>query len=464
VTPLLIALLLPAAGAAPPEPSPPAGWAAAEAPPAVPLRITLVDLPALIDGPPTMAQSLDLTHAGQRLIARGVWRGLERRGGEGLAMGLGVPLTVGLAALSSPLNTWMHEEWHRAVLRRNAIPSTNGVYDPRSWVADAVKVHNVQDSDLIGLKRDYPADLVRLHAAGFESQDALAHRGTEAAFFHGPGPGAGGAHWGRLATAHDLSAVFQMWNELGSWMYLRRCLDPALDQQIDEIAFDEPLMGDRDAIGPDCTAWALDRDTPSAPYDARGLHPTGLGVDRYVGPGDLSPAARAELERLSRLRLIGLLNPHLFFIDGFRIGEGRDRWTAWARAVPTPWGVDVSVRGGLVIGEQRALFGLHAGVSDGPLVPAVELGWVDAPLAPRWALDLQLLAGAQPRDLLSSARGLAPFADLRARTSFRAMPLLDTWLELEGKTAGWVLGNAYLDPDLSVRAGVTGWVGQAPRE
>src|SRR5690606_35507014 len=80
-------------------------------------------------------------------------------------------------------DTWLHEEWHRAVMRRRGIDSYNGVYDMELF-ADTIPVRKVRDDDLIALKRDHPKDMIRLPAAGVEATLELATAFEKDLFFH----------------------------------------------------------------------------------------------------------------------------------------------------------------------------------------------------------------------------------------------------------------------------------------
>jgi hypothetical protein len=79
--------------------------------------------------------------------------------------------------------SWLHEEWHRAVLKQYGIKSYNGVYDFKP-LSNTISVSRVSDEDLITLKRDHPLDMVRLAAAGNESQIELVRSLGRELFFN----------------------------------------------------------------------------------------------------------------------------------------------------------------------------------------------------------------------------------------------------------------------------------------
>src|SRR6185295_15238755 len=68
----------------------------------------------------------------------------------------------------------------------------------------------------------------------------------------------------------------------------------------------------RDFTGHDFTAWVYDLHRPDEPYSARGVHPSGVGIDRYIKPSDLSSGEFAYLRRQGRLQLLNLIDPFMF--------------------------------------------------------------------------------------------------------------------------------------------------------
>jgi hypothetical protein len=133
---------------------------------------------------PSMQQSLGLTaciyELGHRTILRLFgppetwWEGFWRR------------MTVvgyDLFLMQMPLGeSWLHEEWHRAVMSVHGISSYNEVYDLELG-ASVIQVSGVHDDELAKLKAESNPDLVRLAAAGVESSLALVHRLERHQFF-----------------------------------------------------------------------------------------------------------------------------------------------------------------------------------------------------------------------------------------------------------------------------------------
>jgi len=58
----------------------------------------------------------------------------------------------------------------------------------------------------------------------------------------------------------------------------------------------------RDFVGMDFTSWVYDLFRPNEPYTNRGIHPSGVGIKRYIKTSDLTK------EEQSYLKLQGFLS------------------------------------------------------------------------------------------------------------------------------------------------------------
>ena len=92
----------------------------------------------------------------------------------------------------------------------------------------------------------------------------------------------------------------------------------------------------RDFTGHDFTAWVYDLFRPDEPYTARGMHPSGVGLRRYIRESDLTDAERAYLHRQGRLAMLNLLDPNLVSVSG-------GRFNAAAAHVLTPFGYTIDL-------------------------------------------------------------------------------------------------------------------------
>ena len=77
----------------------------------------------------------------------------------------------------------------------------------------------------------------------------------------------------------------------------------------------------RDFTGADFTAWADALFFPDKPYEDRGIHPSGVGINRYIKPSQLSTEARSYLKKQGRLHWLNILSPHLFGFSKIKLNS-----------------------------------------------------------------------------------------------------------------------------------------------
>ena len=273
---------------------------------AVPLNFSLFDSPYNSQhgySSPSMHQSLELGIGAQRLLHLGLGQVLpiSQPGWAGFLSRLGVVL-VDFQVVALPLGVgWIHEEWHRAVMKNRGINSHNGVNDFGS--GSIVAVNNETDAELTRLKAEHPADQIRLSAAGLESSHALVTMMEKDDFFRGSSTFDYGTLW--LAQA-------------GASSYLSGCASVSSDEKTRKIESKEGVdIAKRDFIGLDCTGWVYDLHHPIEPFDARGVHPSGVGINRYKSFSDLSPREKKYLKIQRDLSLLNFVDPQLFGLKGF---------------------------------------------------------------------------------------------------------------------------------------------------
>lgn len=347
-------------------------------------------------------------------------------------------------AMALPLGAgWLHEEWHRAVLGRRGIDSYNGVYD-FNWASPTISVSRVQDEALIALKRDYPQEFVRLHAAGFESQYEQNLEFEKHAFFnrHSPVMGA------------------QLWlNHLNNILYMDACASGAWDTENDRINLVERTIAVRDSSGMDCKAWTYDLFRPHEAYSARGQHPSGVGIDRYIKWSDLTSDEQRYLTRQRNLSLLNLIDPFLFGQQQLSTPSSNWHWNANLRHMLTPFGYDIAAN---VFLKSRDDFDIFTAVHTYHNDQTSSLG-LDVTL-PRYSARLfdtpvhitpRVFAWMQPENLMFRD----PAAKLGGLMSVRVdVPASGGWEvygEIEGKSKGWVAGNEYLGNNMAMRFGLT---------
>ena len=404
------------------------------------IDVPVVDIPDIYSGHlrvPTMQQSIGLSSAFYETSAVAIqctFGKHERRGKVALALFD----VITLEEIPLPLaDAWLHEEWHRAVLANRRIDSHNDVYN-FDIGADSISVSHVRDEDLIRLKREHPADQVRLQEAGIEAELMLAQRLEKDRFFRG-------------STGWHLPMYWLV--KLGTWGYVasggKHDSDVDTDDSNRREGADVPR---RDFTGHDFNGWVYDLFRPDEPYEARGIHPSGVGINRYRKSTDMTPQERAFLRRQGRLQLINFLDPNLGEFDGVTIGK--TTVNANAAHLLTSFGYVIDANVFARRGEQKLFVTLHDYVNGERSFPGIDAELIEYRfrsllLTPRVALWLQP-DNQRFRDRNGALGGL-----LAMRIDAPMMRRVGSFVEVEAKSAGWVAGNVHLDRAAAVRFGLT---------
>ncbi len=426
-------------------------WAArpdSSAAPLFRLDLTLVDFPANA-GPgaywPTMAQTKSSTLAFCELSNSCVALAVSRiRNPFAQASA-----TLGLEACALLVNaylpfgvTWMHEEYHRAVLSNRGISSYDGVYDFNIDVT-AISVSHVTDEALEQLKASHPEDLVRCEEAGYEGQIDLADGLLQDALMHGS----------RLVEPMALYALFS------NSFYIWYNTSAEADEEIAEFNQRETTVAQRDIVGWDFSSWTYDLHRPSEAYAARGIHPGGVGINRYITWSQLSPSEQAYLRLQAALSLLNFARPQLYFAKPWRcgvFGEQADV-TAGLRHCLTPFGFEA---GAYAMARMRfgAVASVNVYANNNLALPGIDVSLLEIPLgsaasALLWSPRLSLWL--QPRDERFDSRTAEPGLLTTQRLDVKLTGFTSAYAELEAKSGGWSAGTAELGGALLVRAGGT---------
>lgn len=345
-----------------------------------------------------------------------------------------------LASYWLPLGAnWQRAEWHRAVLTKSDISSYNETYK-FPFFTDTIKVTNVSDTDLARLKHDHPADFVRMSSAGFESwtaQNLLVER----------------HHFFDDVRTFD---HFLLWmNALSSTVYLSVCGSQSADIAIQKMRVGEGAdIGKRDFAGLDCTAWVYDLFRPDEAYGARGVHPSGVGVNRYVNHAQLGDRERKFLRRQQFLSLLNFADPFLYGRDAWNGNLfGRDmRWNANLAHTLTSFGYVVDARAFLRFEQEKFLFTFHNGFGH-HYYPGLSLEWIEHPIGDGFAISSGVTLWNQPQSQLLAAPDSVMVADASLQVLSRWSASTSTFVGVEAKTPGWILGDPYLDGNVSVWMG-----------
>ena len=416
------------------------------------LDFTLLDAPYnLTEGlrGPSMRQTLDLSMATYELSHAGIERAFGRRKRLGRAAVAVFDLATTLELALPLTSVWVHEEFHRAVMGRRGVNSVDDVFRfdvDAAWIA----VSHVADNDIMRLKRDRPAEWIRTQSAGIEGELSLVGELQRRRFF------------GRSRAWH---LPLYWLTKLGTFGYVASGTWSDADADIDEANREDGTnVRRRDFTGHDLLGWVYDLHRPNEPYAARGVHPSGVGVDRYVKLADLTSEERRYLERQSRLQLLNLIDPFLFGLDGgITVGseESRTQINAGVSHYLTSFGHTIDATVLVARGAKKLAVVAHAYANAGSVFPGIDGQLFDVPLtvgrrnaflSPRLALWLQ----PHVQEFRTSRADGGGLASVRVRTVLSRR--LDVFGEVEAKTTGWVAGVAHVDANASARMGLSvGW-------
>jgi hypothetical protein len=334
-------------------------------------------------------------------------------------------------------DSWMHEEFHRAVMSRYGVNSFNTVYTLGPLLGNAY-VNHVADEDLERFKKESFADFVRLHEAGFEGEFLLMEYLQKNNFFYNQ----------------------QYFNELVYWFITLNT-----HQYIWGSAFGnaftgkgENIMRERDFTGSDPVAWVYDLFRADEPYSARGVHPTGIGIDRYRQKEDLSARELDYFRKTAYWYFANYLSPMMIGFRSLPWGETNIRWNFFFRHFLTSFGTDLSLNVFLNIDKYNFVAVYHNYQNYEHIFPAIEFEMIDYPLGFngfRTYVSPRIMIGLQPKEQEFFTSEVEFFGLISSRIDFQINTNWLPYLEVIGKTDGWVVGNEFLNKNVSIKLGVS---------
>ena len=352
---------------------------------------------------------------------------------------------------------WLHEEYHRAAMTHRGVNSFNEVLLFKIG-SNVISVSRETDEDMARLSDLYRPDFIRTMAAGHEGQTLQNQRLQRDDFFY---------------HRNLDNEVILLNNALNNTAYLAICAWGLGDKTLRQMNTRETAVASRDFTGYDMMAWAHALFNPETPYTARGIHPSGVGIDRYITSDDLSAEAIRYLRRQTFVDLLNSLSPTLIGIARFPlgpIGAGQAYGNFAFRHYLTSFGDDNSLEllFQLVTPDNvhplNAYLTLHNYNNYHHHFGGLEMGIVDYPLFRQHLLLSSTLQGwLQPyeqRRCETLEGGLADYSfftsqaivggsvTLRVTANLyangRANALCQPYLEMGYKSKGWQAGNVHL--------------------
>ncbi len=344
---------------------------------------------------------------------------------------------------------WLHEEWHRSVLTKHGISSFNEVNEFPLF-AEYMKVKHVADADLIRLKKESPADMVRLSAAGMEADLELVSAMAKDRFFH-------------QTSIYSSSTFIMIFNVINVAAYRHSCTISSTDDTVKNMIREEGTnISERDFTGMDCNAWVYDLFRPNEPYEARGIHASGTGIDRYILRSDLTDEEKTVLKNQFYFSLLNLVNPmmwgkHRFQPEQYVFGEPF-YWNFAFTHHLTSFGYDLSTDFYVKSGEKQFVISYHNYVSQNLYMPGLDIELYRYPIYTgmrRFFVSLKAAFWLQPADLLYAATSSEPGAMLQGDLRIPAGDTIELYTRAQYKTNGWVAGTVWQEEEASLFAGLT---------
>jgi len=336
-------------------------------------------------------------------------------------------------------SSWVHEEYHRAVMGYRGVESFDEVWKFQLF-SSTISVSHETDEAMTAFHDNYINDFVRMNAAGLEAQTHLVQRLQRNDFFY----------------HRRLMNGFSYWmNIINNWGYLDTCADPASDADIIDMNSKEPTIESRDFTGFDLSAWGYELFHPGVKYVDRGIHPSGNGIDRYITSDKIGEEGLGYLKTQARRELLNLISPMMIGISRIRLAstESGDWYGNFAvRHYLTHYGDDISVDLLLETPKAKIIAAPHVYSNHVARFPGLELGIVDHSMKnDRIRMNATAKMWMQPEGFTTEKGKLGGMFSADAAY---ALGRIEPYVEISAKTAGWLVGDVNLDSNFACRAGV----------
>jgi hypothetical protein len=338
---------------------------------------------------------------------------------------------------------WLHEEYHRAVMTRREINSFNDM-NTFPFGKALVYVRKVTDENLIMLSDNYNNDFRRLMIAGNEGQFHQIQTMQKNNFY----------------LNQDLPNIPLYWmSTMINIIYLNQSGDDIFNEKIDEANAKEGTdISSRDFTGADFTTWVDALFFPDKPYTDRGLHPSGVGINRYIKPSQLSDEAISYLKKQGNLHWLNILSPHLVGFPKIKLKstENGNYYGSFAvRHLLTPFGNDINLDIFYQTPKHNFFFAFHNYNNLNSSFFGLEGALIDKKLLDdKLLLSARAMIWTQPKNQ-SFSTNIASIGAMFSICGSYAIGHWHPYIAIEGKTNGWVMGNVFLEKNISFNMGIS---------
>lgn len=309
--------------------------------------------------------------------------------------------------------------------------------------ASLISVNHITDEDLIRFKKESPTDFIRMHVSGIEGEYQMIDRLQRQNFFY------------HQNLNHQLTYIL---TTLNSILYVQNCSNPAFaDTTTNQMNRKETDISKRDFTGLDFLGWTYDLFHPDEPYENRGIHPLGNGINRYLKTTDLTSDQLQYLKKQGFLQWLNILSPMMFFNKPFKISSGYT-YNFAIRHLLTSFGNDISFNLFLQKNQRNFIFVFHSYNNYNNYFPALEVELFEHPLTinhNKFLISPRVIAGIQPKDGSFFTNSIAFLGYAGCRIDWMTKTRIKPYFEIAAKTKGWIAGNDYLKANASFNVGLS---------
>lgn len=411
------------------------------------LSIPIVEFPQNATLPhhfPSMSQSLELSNDFYELS----FRGIEVLGNKLIKPKtkfrkltnnvLKYAISLGFSKYGSelpiPLGVWGHEEFHRSVLGVKDISSKNGNWLFNRWDGT---VYGVSDLTLGNLKSTDPDYLLYSYVAGVQYEILSNEKNTLGDFYK------------RRSMTKAALLLYNAWYVYDYFRFSTSDLSDSAKILAPPDESKNPV--ERDFAGADLTAWIYDMFNPDLPFASRDGFPDGDGVNRRIGFSDLTEEEQDYLVKQKKLSLLNFLNPSLLFINQIRIDQNLS-FNFFMQYSPTYFGNDIALFLPVRYKKYDLLVNVHNYSNKSDNGFGLGLGIFNYKITNKFDFDILVNAWNQPKSFFENDKFFGGNYILKTKYGFSNN--FNCFIQINGKTAGWMLGNPYLNNNTSVQFGI----------
>lgn len=336
--------------------------------------------------------------------------------------------------LPIPLGVWAHEEFHRSVLGVKDVSSINGNWLFSRWDGT---VYGVSDETLEDFKATEINQLLYSYTAGVQYEVLLNQTISVRDFYK------------QRTLPKTGLLLYNAWYVYDYFRFSASSLSDSV--KILAPPHESPDPFERDYAGADLTAWIYDMFNPSLPFTSRDAFPDGEGVNRRLGFSDLSAEEKDYLVKQKQLSLLNFLNPAIFFINRIKINNDLS-FNFFAQYAPTHFGNDVAIYLPVKYKNFDLLVNVHNYHNFSGSGFGAGLGLFNYKLSEKIETDFTASFWNQPVSFFETKNSSG--GAVRITTNYLLTHTFSGFISVNAKSKGWLIGNPYLESNLSVQAGI----------